>query len=149
MGFLGPVRPGWTACALQLLARTDDALGLSYLVRREVPWIKDRLVDMENPAFVGQSSTAPYLPIFLTFSFFFYEVSNNPSPRCREVVQQITTFDYMDFEAVRWLDGSMVHQWTVHGGFLWSKSPKVRQDFSDFSERAILASWRIWMNVDP
>lgn len=39
MGFLGPVRPGWTACALQLLARTDDALGLSYLVRREVPWI--------------------------------------------------------------------------------------------------------------
>jgi len=60
MEFLGPVRPGWTACALQLLARTDDALGLSYLVRREVPWIKDRLVDMENPAFVGQSNIGNY-----------------------------------------------------------------------------------------
>lgn len=69
----------------------------------------DRLLDMENPAFVGQSSTAPYLPIFLTFSFFFSRSAiYNPSPRCREVVQQITTFDYMDFEAVRkgWFDGS-------------------------------------------
>ena len=61
---------------------------------------------------------------------FLCEVSNNSS-RCREVVQQSTTFDYMDFQAV--------HQWTV-----WRFSVRrQRQDFSDFSERAILASWRL------
>lgn len=45
---------------------------------------------------------------YIFFFFFTRSAIYNPSPRCREVVQQITTFDYMDFEAVRkgWFDGS-------------------------------------------
>jgi hypothetical protein len=79
----------------------------------------DRLLDMENPAFVGQSSTAPYLPIFLTFSFFFLRGQQyiTPRPGVEKWFNKSplsTTWTSRRCEK----DGSMVHQWTVHGGFL-------------------------------